>query len=154
MLEYKGSGLHWIRHIKTHNPDYVITLWYQLYDNIFDINTDALSMSKSFDIVNNQSWLNLIPETGVDGSIQYNNISNLKKPQNTKGIPKSKSHTEKKLKFYKISTPNGIEIVILGLHKFCKQLKLNTGHMAQVAMKKENHHKGWLCEKLTQSPFC
>lgn len=67
MLSYRGSGSHWKNHIKKHKPQYVITLWYELYDNPFDSVADALSMSKSFDIVNNKSWLNAIPENGLDG---------------------------------------------------------------------------------------
>lgn len=68
MLNYKGSGVRWKSHIKYHGKDNVVTLWYQLYDNIFELVADAISMSKSFDIVNNESWLNLIPENGLDGN--------------------------------------------------------------------------------------
>lgn len=72
MLKYKGSGKHWLSHIKLHNKEYVVTLWYQLYDNPFELVADALSMSKSFDIVDNDTWLNLRFENGLDGgSIGY-----------------------------------------------------------------------------------
>lgn len=67
MLKYKGSGKHWGNHIKKHGKEYVVTLWYQLYDNVFDLVADALSMSKSFDIINNDSWLNLMLENGLTG---------------------------------------------------------------------------------------
>lgn len=66
-IKYKGSGKHWKSHIKTHGTNYIVTLWYQLYETPFDIVADALSMSKSFDIVNNDSWLNLRVENGLDG---------------------------------------------------------------------------------------
>lgn len=69
MLEYRGSGTHWRSHIKQHGIDKVTTLWYQLYDNIFDLVADSLSMSKSLDIVNSKSWLNIIDENGLDGSL-------------------------------------------------------------------------------------
>lgn len=72
MLKYKGSGKHWKRHIKKYGRNHVITLWYELYDNVFDLVADALSMSKAFDIVNNESWMNLIIENGRDGG---NNIT-------------------------------------------------------------------------------
>lgn len=148
-LSYLGSGKHWTRHIKTHGKEHVVTLWYQLYCNPFDIVADALSMSKSFDIVNSDSWLNLIPETGLAGSIQYNNTSNKYKPQNTKGVSKSKEHTRKKLKRYEIISPCGDMFCILGLHYFCKLNNLNTGRMSQVALGKEYSHKGWRCTLLT-----
>lgn len=67
MLIYKGSGVRWISHYKKHGGNKVVTLWYKLYDNIFDLYADAISMSKSFDIINNNSWLNLIIENGLDG---------------------------------------------------------------------------------------
>lgn len=67
MLKYTGSGSRWKKHYQKHGRQYIITLWYELYDNPFDLVADALSMSKSFDIVNNNSWMNLINENGLDG---------------------------------------------------------------------------------------
>lgn len=66
-LKYKGSGKHWLRHIKIHGKSYVVTLWHQLYDNVFDLVADALSMSNTFNIIDSNSWLNLKDETGLDG---------------------------------------------------------------------------------------
>lgn len=67
MLKYRGSGKYWKDHFKFHGKEHVITLWHQLYDNVFDLVADALSMSKSFDIVNSDSWANLQYENGLDG---------------------------------------------------------------------------------------
>lgn len=64
---YKGSGKHWKSHIKLHGKEYVVTLWYHLYDNPFDLVADALSMSKAFNIIESESWLNLKDENGLDG---------------------------------------------------------------------------------------
>jgi hypothetical protein len=72
LLKYKGSGIKWKSHIKHHGIKYVTTLWYELYDNIFDLVADAISMSKSFNIVNNESWMNLILENGLDWYTQTN----------------------------------------------------------------------------------
>jgi len=69
MLKYRGSGTLWKKHLKIHGIENVITLWYGLYDNVFDLVSDALSMSNSFDIVNNKSWLNLKVEIGIDGNM-------------------------------------------------------------------------------------
>ena len=64
---YLGSGKHWKSHIKKHGRERVVTLWYQLYDNVFDIVSDALSMSIKLDIINSKSWLNMKIENGLDG---------------------------------------------------------------------------------------
>ena len=66
-LTYKGSGKQWLNHINHHSKEHVVTLWYQLYDNVFDLVADALSMSYSLDIKNSKTWLNLKDETGLDG---------------------------------------------------------------------------------------
>lgn len=68
-LTYMGSGLHWKHHIRKHGKSHVITLWYQLYDNVFDLVADALSMSKAFDIVESETWLNMKYENGLDGNM-------------------------------------------------------------------------------------
>lgn len=72
LLSYTGSGSRWKRHIKIHGKSYVTTLWYQLYDNVFDLVADALSMSVGLDIVNSKSWMNLIHENGLDGTLAGN----------------------------------------------------------------------------------
>lgn len=68
-IKYFGSGKLWKRHINKYGKEHVITLWYQLYNNPFDLVADALSISYSLDIVNNGSWLNLMVENGLDGGI-------------------------------------------------------------------------------------
>lgn len=74
-IKYKGSGLLWNSHLSYHGKEHIVTLWYQLYDNVFDLVADALSMSHKLDIVNNKSWLNLIPENGL--GVAFNeNLSN------------------------------------------------------------------------------
>ena len=68
-LKYNGSGKQWKRHIRVHGTRNIITLWYQLYDNVFDLVADAISMSNGFDVVNSNSWLNLKIENGMDGGL-------------------------------------------------------------------------------------
>lgn len=110
MLTYTGSGTHWKNHINKYGKEHVITLWYELYDNIFDLVADALSMSKSFDIVNNKSWLNLIVENGLTGALSgVNNHmygrTGINSP--TFGIPKSEEH-RKNLSKAKMGKPQGV----------------------------------------------
>lgn len=104
MLSYKGSGKRWKSHIKQHGKEHVVTLWYQLYDNVFDLVADALSMSKSFDIVCNNSWLNLIPENGLDGTLSGINSPNfgLKRSDEFK-LNISKMNSGSNNRFYNIS---------------------------------------------------
>lgn len=68
MLSYKGSGVHWTRHIKYHGAEHVVTLWYQLYLDPFNLVTDALFFSHKMEIVKSDSWLNLTVEHGLDGN--------------------------------------------------------------------------------------
>jgi hypothetical protein len=108
MLTYKGSGKHWKRHINAYGNEYVVTLWYKLYDNVFDLVADALSMSKSYDIVNNESWLNLKLENGLDGCLTgkyhhmfgkvgklHHNFGKIGTNNPLYGIPKSPEHNLK-----------------------------------------------------------
>ena len=67
---YLGSGKYWSRHISKHGKEHVITLWCQLYETPFDLVADALSISKSLDIINNKSWLNMKFEDGLDGGFR------------------------------------------------------------------------------------
>lgn len=66
--KYLGSGKHWQRHIKKHGKEHVVTLWCELFDNVFDLIAFAISFSNKMDIVESTSWLNLIPENGLDGA--------------------------------------------------------------------------------------
>lgn len=66
-IKYLGSGKTWVRNYKKHGKEHIITLWFQLYDNIFDLVSDAFSMSNSFNIVKSSLWMNLKPENGLDG---------------------------------------------------------------------------------------
>ena len=68
---YNGSGHRWMRHIKKHGKDHVITLWYNLYDNVFDLVADALSFSNSLNIKESNSWLNLKHENGLTGGFFF-----------------------------------------------------------------------------------
>lgn len=137
MLKYKGSGTRWNRHINAHGKEHVITLWYQLYDNIFDLVADALSMSKSFDVVVNESWMNLRPENGLDGttseSITQRNIEYSKSgkhPWSKENI--SEAH-KRKLSEKKKGNKNA-----LGMHH-TKESKLGCakGGIAQRGVKKK-----------------
>jgi len=65
-VRYPGSGKYWQLHLKKHGRD-VTTLWCHLYDNKESLIEEALSFSKSHNIVGSDEWANLKPENGIDG---------------------------------------------------------------------------------------
>lgn len=65
--KYLGSGKHWLRHIKKHGKEYVVTLWFCLFLDQESIKEFALMFSKQQNIVESTDWLNLQYENGLDG---------------------------------------------------------------------------------------
>jgi hypothetical protein len=82
-IAYKGSGLYWVRHLKSHGND-VTTVWSQLFTDIDLLVETAISLSISHDIVNSNNWANLQIENGIDGN-----------PVGTKLGPHSGEHKSK-----------------------------------------------------------
>lgn len=66
-VTYKGSGSHWVNHLKKHGKDSVITLWYELFTDQIECMKFALEFSEKMDIVKSNQWLNQIPENGITG---------------------------------------------------------------------------------------
>jgi hypothetical protein len=65
--KYPGSGIHWIRHIKLHGKEHIVTLWVsELYYDT-SIVEPALHFSEENNIVESKEWANLKPENGLDG---------------------------------------------------------------------------------------
>lgn len=50
-----------------------------------------------------------------------------------------------KEKLFIVTTPNGEEILIKGLAKFCRENGLNRGNMMSVISGKRTHNHGWKC---------
>lgn len=65
--KYPGSGTMWKCHYKKHGKEFIVTLWCELFDNKEEIQEFALSFSKNMNIVESDSWLNLISENGLHG---------------------------------------------------------------------------------------
>lgn len=65
--KYPGSGKLWRRHIKKHGKKHVVTLWYELFIDLNEIQEFALSFSKDMNIIESDQWLNMIAENGIDG---------------------------------------------------------------------------------------
>lgn len=60
---------------------------------------------------------------------------------------------------YKLVSPNGEEIIVLGLGDICKQYGLKRSHLIAIAKNKllningRKHHKEWTCEFITKPQF-
>ena len=72
-VAYKGSGIHWQRHIKLHGND-VTTLWFQLFTDETSIKEFALNFSEVNNIVDSTEWANLKPEDGLEGGSKKGRI--------------------------------------------------------------------------------
>jgi len=66
-IKYNGSGKHWLRHLKVHGFEHVVTLWYELFTDQEECTKFALEFSEKMGIVKSDQWLNLKPENGLDG---------------------------------------------------------------------------------------
>jgi len=66
---YKGSGKHWLSHIKKHGTNDIETLWYCLYNDKESIKEASLSFSKLWNIVESKEWLNMIEEDGIGNGL-------------------------------------------------------------------------------------
>lgn len=65
-VKYKGSGLHWQRHIKKHGNDVTTTLC-QLFNDRGLLTAYATAFSDQHNIVESDEWANLKSENGLDG---------------------------------------------------------------------------------------
>lgn len=63
-VKYKGSGTYWQNHINHHGVSDVDTLWYCLFTEEETIKDFALMCSSMWNIVGDDSWANLITESG------------------------------------------------------------------------------------------
>ena len=61
--KYKGSGIHWKRHLKKHGED-VETTVLNTFTNIEDLTKAGLEYSRLHNIVESKDWANMIPEDG------------------------------------------------------------------------------------------
>lgn len=63
-------------------------------------------------------------------------------------VSRTKSHT------YRVLTPEGVEINVVGLRLFCRENGLKQSHMAEAALGKSRHHKGWQVRRCgDETPF-
>ena len=88
---YLGSGTYWKSHIRKHGKEHVQTSWKQLFLDRDELVKMALRLSEDNDIVNSNTWANLVSENGLDGL-----TVGFQSPR--KGKPGKKHSTETKSK--------------------------------------------------------
>ena len=90
--KYKGSGLHWTAHLKTHGNN-VTTVWYMLFEDKNELFEYATKFSIDNDIVESAEWANLKPENGVDGFTIGHTYGTIRKGR--KFGPQTEEHRKK-----------------------------------------------------------
>lgn len=109
--KYRGSGLHWVRHLKMHGPDYSTEILKECI-NEAEIKHWGGYYSALWNIVESSDWANLKPELGEGGSAPVQTAeSNAKrsitltgKYKGRKGRPQSSETIEKRSKALKGKT--------------------------------------------------
>jgi len=64
---YRGSGLHWSRHLKTHGNDYtteLLGIWHDA-DRLKEF---AIKFCNDHDVVKSKEWANMVLEEGLQGA--------------------------------------------------------------------------------------
>ena len=78
-VTYRGSGIHWKRHVKAHGREHVTTEVLGLFTDATWCTLYALEFSRLNNIVLSDSWLNLKDENGIDGGWDHINSDHEKK---------------------------------------------------------------------------
>lgn len=77
--KYKGSGKHWVRHIKKHGLKHVKTIWVsELFTDESRLVEFALLISEEMDVVKSPKWANLKEENGLDGGGDWSQVKGKK----------------------------------------------------------------------------
>lgn len=65
---YRGSGLHWRRHLKQHGADYTTELL-GIWQNKERLVAYATKFCKEHDVVASKDWANMVVEEGLQGAV-------------------------------------------------------------------------------------
>lgn len=103
--QYRGSGLHWKRHLKTHGID-ITTVWAELFTDEASIVEYALKFSADNDIVNSTDWANLVEENGL-GNMGKKGINRGRQYKSPTGEIKQFAHGTQPQGWVEFSGPKG-----------------------------------------------
>lgn len=172
---YVGISSNFLKRIKTHlknpkNKHLKNALKKYQNDIIFDIileeNKDfCLFLEEELRPEKNIGW-NIAKGGGVPPSRKgttfimsekhKNNIKNSRKGNFRTGI-KLKKETKDKIAFsnaiskgrkYLIKDPNGNQIEIINLNKYCRENNLHASNMLNIKFRKQGHYKGYTCTRI------
>jgi len=99
-IKYIGSGTYWRRMAKKYGKENIETLWISdWYYCPYEIQEVALAFSRENQIVESELWANLVPENGLQGSIQTKEtIQKAKDTRNKNGTHQSSEVVLEKIK--------------------------------------------------------
>ena len=169
-LNYHGSGVYWLNHLKTHGDDVTMRI-YKICE-LQDVTNSAIDFSIQHNIVESKEWANLKIEDGLDGGsisgilhpCHGTNISEEHKQKISdanKDIPKSKEHRQKLSKSRKgKSHPEDTKMKISKSNSGEKNGFYGKSHSDETKLKisssmkgKENIYKGTK-EEIIICPHC
>ena len=158
--KYKGSGKYWKLHIDKHGKNDITTLWCEKFNNEEDLVEFAIFFSEEFNIVNSDKWANLKEENGLHNSNTRPKERNYKHSLETinkikhatSGVKKTILNYDEYINIrsstYELTLPNGNNIIVKNLKKYCIENNLNQSALYQVALGKRKHHKKYICKKI------
>lgn len=71
--KYTGSGIYWLQHLKKHGHNFKTDLLYES-NNYFEFLEKCLFISSDLNVVLNEEFANLVPETGYDNNDGFPNV--------------------------------------------------------------------------------
>jgi hypothetical protein len=99
--KYPGSGIHWIRHLKSHGYEYTTEIIKECQSQE-EIKEWGLYYSDLWNVVESKEWANLRPESGDGGNKAIlSEETRLKMSIASKGKPKAEEHKQKLSKILK-----------------------------------------------------
>jgi len=163
-FKYKGSGKYWLKHLKVHGND-VDTEILATFNCEAECSKFALDFSEKNNIIESKDWANLRLENGLDGAPIGNTFSaetikrmsevkRGKRPREyyvqlaKKRIGYTQTENQKNIvsqklsKIWSITDPNGNNITVKNLTKFCRENSLDQGNLSR------GKYKGWTAYKL------
>lgn len=150
-VKYKGSGLHWQRHLKVHGND-VTTIWYQQFTDENAIVEYATNFSIANNIIESTEWSNLKNENGLDGGSKKGRVFSDITRQRLSNAGKNRKHS--------IDTKNKISQAKIGKSRqqFSEEWKSNLSknhrskHGYKQVVSKETKRK--IAKSLSKPVYC
>ena len=161
--KYKGSGTHWLLHLRKHGSDVDTEILHETTDRN-KIQELGEYYSKLWNIVQSSDWANLKPESGEGGGVPGMNKGK-GRPQEHKDAMKAGWERIKKEGYQPwnkglvglkgpcqkttLISPDGVEYTYDSLKIGCKEQSLAYTKMSSVNSGRLEHYKGWTVKKVS-----